>query len=66
MSARHDILTALRAAPAVGDLTPEQLLARYRAEVLAEAGEFLTHWALRHPSHDAAAPAPDGTTGGAG
>jgi hypothetical protein len=34
---RDDILAALRAAPAVSDVTPEQLLDRYDTEVLAEA-----------------------------
>src|SRR5690606_8318050 len=43
MSARDDILTGLRQADdgTVGDLSPEQILDAYRAEVLAEVSTWL-------------------------
>ncbi|MFI2213014.1 hypothetical protein [Streptomyces sp. NPDC020141] len=44
MSAADDILLGLRQSCGgeVGDLSPEQLLDRYRAEVLREAADFLS------------------------
>lgn len=52
MNARDDILAGLRAAESgsVGDETPEQLLDAYRAEVLAEAADWLVRKAHEYHS----------------
>lgn len=49
MSARDDILTGLRQADdrTVGDLSPEQILDAYRAEVLAEAKVETVAWLVK-------------------
>ena len=50
MSARDDILAGLRQTDdgTVGDLTPEELIDAYRAEVLAETGQTYHGELLRH------------------